>query len=155
METQFINYDAFDDIMPKLRGLLSAAQHSDTEILFKKGTRRQTLMDRLSSYPNLPADERADIQRVIDLLHMSAKDRKNIVIIGTLPFCKTSRSRVEGRISCRTHCKTLSFLKEKSFKYWKVCGSCQFEGLLKVFFLQMCVGTATQTALKGKKRLSI
>ena len=155
METQFINYDAFDDIMPKLRGLLSAAQHSDTEILFKKGTRRQTLMDRLSSYPNLPADERADIQRVIDLLHMSAKDRKNIVIIGTLPFCKTSRSRVEGRISCRTHCKTLSFLKEKSFKYWKVCGSCQFEGLLKVLFPSNARCNGDTDCFQRKEKLSI
>ena len=52
------------------------------------------------------------------------------------------------------HCKHLSFFKkEKSFEYLKVCGSCQFEGLLKVFSLQTCVGTATQTAMKGKKNL--
>ena len=59
-----------------------------------------------------------------------------------------------SRFSANVHCKTQSFfLKGKSFKYLKVCGSCQFEGLLKLFCLQTCVGLATQTALRGKINL--
>ena len=70
----------------------------------------------------------------------------------------TGMCRPENATCClpiqHVQCKTLSFfLKEIfCFKYLKV-GFCQFECLSKVFFLQTCVGTATQTALKGKKNL--
>ena len=74
----------------------------------------------------------------------------NIYSAGARPMAYGQRLGVEQL----HHCKTQSFFfKENSFKHLKIWGSCQFEGLWKVFLLQTCVGTAMQIALKGKKNL--